>query len=113
MPYGPALPRVLILCGPGIMAVMVGSSPGTWMLGGLPSESSGSPGGDQLRGDAAVQWAILDKSGVEQIAWHDADGGETGLNLDRLAPVIADADWLVDGLLGTGLSPRSKGLFVP
>ncbi|WP_422928114.1 NAD(P)H-hydrate epimerase [Singulisphaera sp. PoT] len=61
---------------------------------------------DQLRGDAAAQWKILEKSGIDQVAWDaEARGG-----LEPLAGEIAAADWLVDGLLGTGLTRPVEGV---
>src|SRR5258708_3799778 len=53
---------------------------------------------DQIRNDAAVQYTVLSKAGIDQREWGEvADQGQ----LDAL---IADADWVVDGLLGTGLT---------
>src|SRR5262249_29255611 len=56
----------------------------------------------------AVQWAILEKSGADQIAWcphpdHTSDPA-------RLDALMDGADWLVDGLLGTGLTRPVEGV---
>ncbi|MFO0954874.1 MAG: NAD(P)H-hydrate epimerase, partial [Isosphaeraceae bacterium] len=61
----------------------------------------------RLRGDAAVQWTILERAGLDQSAWPDLDeAGET----ERLDALLGRADWLVDGLLGTGLTRPVEGL---
>ncbi len=57
---------------------------------------------EELRGDAAVQWYILDRSGIDQ----DSLQGEVLAGLD---PRLAEADWVVDALLGTGLSRPVEG----
>ena len=78
-------------------------SPGTWSSGGSPSRSPGSPTRPRSRGDAAAQWAILDRSGVDQAA-------VTGDTLpDRFGEWLDGAGWVVDGLLGTGPSGRWAG----
>ena len=55
---------------------------------------------DQLRGDAAAQWSILARSRIDQTAWtgHDEAG------VDPLNALFTDVDWVVDALLGTGLT---------
>ena len=64
---------------------------------------------DKLHGDPQTQWLILEKSGVDQAAWYDThDGDPQAAELDAL---IADADWVVDGLLGTGLARPLEGAF--
>ena len=108
-PRGPALPQVLILCGPGNNGgdgAVVARHLDAW---GFPVRVIWFTRSDQLRGDAALQWAILEKSGVDQSAWFDADPGESELDATRLAAIMAEADWLVDGLLGTGLSRPVEG----
>jgi len=49
-----------------------------------------------LRGDAAANWRILEKSNVEC--------GLFGKDVtaDQVKPWLAEADWIVDALLGTG-----------
>jgi NAD(P)H-hydrate epimerase len=58
---------------------------------------------DQIRGDASAQRTILERSGVDQQTW---DGPP---DLARLDAFLADADWVVDGLLGTGLTRTVEG----
>jgi NAD(P)H-hydrate epimerase len=61
----------------------------------------------ELRGDAKTQWDILQHSTVDQTAWYDARG--ESLQADALDALFASADWLVDGLLGTGLTRPLEG----
>ncbi len=61
----------------------------------------------QLRGDAGVQWAILERAGIDQAAWSEPADVLQGPN--TLDSLIAGADWLVDGLLGTGLTRPVEG----
>jgi NAD(P)H-hydrate epimerase len=63
----------------------------------------------QLRGDAAIQWSILRKSGVQQAAWFDEHAADIESDASRLEAILAEADWLVDGLFGTGLSRLVEG----
>lgn len=109
VPRGPALPKVLVICG-------AGNNGGD---GGVVARHLDAWGfsvciiwfthSNQLHGDAAVQWSILDKSSVRQSAWFDGHRDQSNLALDQLATTIADIDWLVDGLLGTGLSRPVEG----
>lgn len=62
---------------------------------------------EQLHGDAAVQWTILSKSAIDQTAWTGANSEET--DLPELDALFADADWIVDALLGTGLARPVEG----
>jgi NAD(P)H-hydrate epimerase len=102
---GPALSKVLILCGPGNNGgdgAVVARHLSAW---GFPIRVVWLLPGDQLRGAAAAQWEILHKSGIEQSSWFNSSSeGAPEVNSKALAPVLATADWLVDGLLGTGLS---------
>ncbi len=94
--------RVLILCGPG-------NNGGD---GGVVARHLDSWGFEvkvvwfadpaRLRGDAAAQWTILDRSGIDQIAWQNEPS-----TLDAL---VAGADWVVDALLGTGLTRPVEGI---
>ena len=96
--------RVAIVCGPG-------NNGGD---GGVVARHLDAHGWDvrvawfaepsSLRGDAATQHAILEKSGIDQADW-----GQGQLDEARLASSLAGADWIVDGLLGTGLTRPVEG----
>ena len=60
---------------------------------------------EELRGDAAVQWNVLDRSGIDQ----ECLEGEAPAGSGRLDLWLAEADWVVDALLGTGLSRPVEG----
>jgi NAD(P)H-hydrate epimerase len=55
----------------------------------------------ELRGDAAANYAILAKCGVPVSVLTTVDD-------ERLATALADADWIVDALLGTGARGEPK-----
>ena len=96
--------RVLILCGPGNNGGDGGVVARHLDAWGFPVRVVWFARRDQLRGDAAIQWTILERSGLRQSAWFDAYAVELPIDPAPLAELLADADWLVDGLLGTGLS---------
>jgi len=50
---------------------------------------------EELTGDAAVNFRILEKTDVPITVFHEADH-------DRVKSLISDAVWIVDALLGTG-----------
>jgi NAD(P)H-hydrate epimerase len=60
---------------------------------------------DELSGDAAVQAHILDKAGIGQTFMDDVH------HVDQAAfeAMVAEATWVVDGLLGTGLTRPVEG----
>ena len=101
---GSTPPRVLILCGPGNNGGDGGVAARHLDLWGFPVRVVWFADPGRLRGDAAVQWAVLDRSGVDQTAWRDGpdDAG-------RLDALLAAADVVVDGLLGTGLTRPVDG----
>jgi NAD(P)H-hydrate epimerase len=105
-----ALPRVLVLCGPGNNGGDGGVVARHLNAWGFPVRVIWFSHSDQLCGDAALQWAILNKSGIDQSAWFDEYSSDSRHDLTRLAMTIDAADWLVDGLLGTGLSRPVDGL---
>jgi NAD(P)H-hydrate epimerase len=106
---GLALPKVLVMCGAGNNGGDGGVVARHLDAWGFPIRVIWFTNSNQLRGDAAVQWSVLDKSGVQQSAWFDAHPGQPDLELSRFARTIANYDWLVDGLLGTGLSRPVEG----
>jgi NAD(P)H-hydrate epimerase len=57
---------------------------------------------DRLRGDAATQYSILAKSGIDQTSITDPSSD--------IAALWPDAAWVVDALLGTGLTRPVEGL---
>jgi NAD(P)H-hydrate epimerase len=103
------LPRVLILCGPGNNGGDGGVVARHLDAWGYPVRIVWFTRRELLRGDALAQWDILERAGVDQQAWHDvhAAADPTPEELDSL---IAGADWLVDGLLGTGLTRPVEGI---
>jgi NAD(P)H-hydrate epimerase len=108
-PCGPVLPKVLVLCGPGNNGGDGGVVARHLDAWGFPVRVIWFARSGQLRGDAAQQWAILEKSGVDQSAWFDGKSAESDLDSSRLATILGDFDWLIDGLLGTGLSRPVEG----
>ena len=104
----PEHPRILILCGPGNNGGDGGVVARHLDAWGYPVQIVWFAHRAQLRGDAERQWIILERSGVDQTAWFDIHPPEPRpAELDSL---LSGADWLVDGLLGTGLTRPSRGL---
>lgn len=93
-------PGVLLLCGPGNNGGDGGVVARHLDAWGFPVRVVWIASPEALRGDAAAQWQILERSGIHQEARPEGEG------LDAL---VADADWLVDGLLGTGLTRPVEG----
>jgi NAD(P)H-hydrate epimerase len=56
----------------------------------------------ELRGDAAANWSIVEKSGIP------CDVVGPGVTVEQLLPRLATADWIVDALLGTGATGEPK-----
>jgi NAD(P)H-hydrate epimerase len=107
-PHGPPPPRMLILCGPGNNGGDGGVVARHLDAWGFPVHAVWFARGDQLRGDAATQWTILARSGIAQSAWFDDHPGDA-VDPQALRSLLAGADWLVDALLGTGLSRPVEG----
>src|SRR6516165_8745148 len=101
-------PRVLILCGPGNNGGDGGVVARHLDAWGFAVRVIWLTSSNELRGDAAVQWSILAKSGVQQLAWFDSYPDRSSFE-DHLASTIAGTDWIIDGLLGTGLSRPVEG----
>ncbi len=51
---------------------------------------------DQLQGDAAINYRVLQRAGLAGLTWG------TDVTAEELATMLAAADWVVDALLGTG-----------
>jgi NAD(P)H-hydrate epimerase len=97
--------RGLILCGPGNNGGDGGVVARHLDLWGYPVRVAWFAAADRLRGDAAVQFQILARSGFDQTCWDD----EASVTPERLDALLAGADWLVDALLGTGLTRPVEG----
>ena len=107
---GPVLPRVLVLCGPGTNrgdGAVLARHLDSWRFSVRVVWFTAS---NLLRGDLALQWAILEKSRVDQSAWLDDQPADSALETGRLDEILTDVEWVVDGLLGTGLSRPVEGL---
>ena len=109
LPHGPALPKVLLLCGPGNNGGDGGVVARHLDAWGFVVRVVWLARSNQLRGDAALQWAILQKSTIDQTTWFDEYPCDSELGLPTLARLMGEAEWLVDGLLGTGLSRPVDG----
>jgi NAD(P)H-hydrate epimerase len=104
---GSAPPRVLVLCGPGNNGGDGGVVARHLDLWGFPARVVWFTDPAHLRGDAAAQWSILEKSGLDQDCWQPhPDHASDPARLDAL---LAGSDWLVDGLLGTGVTRPVEG----
>ncbi len=104
-----ALPRVLILCGPGNNGGDGGVVARHLNAWGFPLRIIWFANQEQLRGDARTQWTILERSGIDQTAWFSTRSDNA--RAAELARLVAEADWLVDGLFGTGLTRPVEGVF--
>ena len=101
------LPCVLVLCGPGNNggdgAVLARHLDG-W---GFPVRVIWFVDQADLHGDAKAQWDILEHSRIQQTAWYNTQG--ESVQPEALGALLVGADWLVDGLLGTGLTRPLEG----
>lgn len=100
--------RVLILCGPGNNGGDGGVVARHLDLWGFAVKVVWFADPARLHGDAAVQWMILERSGIDQNAWSD----DSSTSSERLDALLAGADWVVDGLLGTGLTRPVSGVLL-
>jgi len=101
------LPKFLILCGPGNNGGDGGVVTRHLDAWGFSTRTVWFTKRELLRGDAETQWRILDRSRVSAFTWYDAHPGDP--QPEELDALIAEADWLVDGLLGTGLMRPVEG----
>lgn len=97
--------RILILCGPGNNGGDGGVAARHLDQWGFAVRVVWFADPARLRGDAAAQWSILDRSGIDQSAWPDDPTSDPG----RLDTLLMGADWVVDALLGTGLTRPVEG----
>jgi NAD(P)H-hydrate epimerase len=109
LPTRRSLPRVLVLCGPGKNGGDGGVVARHLDAWGFPVRVVWCARSEQIRGDAAAQRTILEKSGVGQSAWFDAPSTDIETDAAAIAANLADAEWLVDGIFGTGLSRPVEG----
>ncbi len=103
----PRSPRFLILCGPGNNGGDGGVVARHLDAWGFSTRTVWFTKRELLRGDAETQWKILDRSRVNVLTWYDAHPDDP--QPKELDALMADADWLVDGLLGTGLTRPVEG----
>lgn len=96
-------PRVFIACGPGNNGGDGGVVARHLDLWGVAVKVVWFTDPARLRGDAALQWAILDRAGLDQSALPGP------IDPAALPPLLHDADWIVDALLGTGLTRAVEG----
>jgi len=96
----PPLARMTIACGPGNNGGDGGVVARHLDAAGLAVRVAWFADPDRLSPDAAAQFRTVAASGIEQIVVADPDD---------LAALWIGADWLVDGLLGTGLARPPEG----
>jgi NAD(P)H-hydrate epimerase len=102
----PAKTKVLILCGPGNNGGDGGVVARHLDLWGYRVSVVWFTQAYHLKGDAAVQFQILDRAGFDQTCWDD----EPSITPGRLDALLAGTDWVVDALLGTGLTRPVEGI---
>jgi NAD(P)H-hydrate epimerase len=95
--------RVVIACGPGNNGGDGGVAARHLDLRGLAVRVVWFAAREKIAGDAAVQHRILAASEIAQEEWPGP------VDPDRLAALFAEADTIVDGLLGTGLTRPVEG----
>lgn len=95
--------RLVIACGPGNNGGDGAVVARHWDARGLPSRLVWFARANQFSADASAQRDILERAGYDQETW---DGP---IAADRLDALFAQADWIVDALLGTGLTRPVEG----
>lgn len=98
------LPRVLILAGPGNNGGDGGVVARHLDAWGFPVRVIWFNPSRERSGDVGTQWNILERSGIQQCDWFDTADTANEVDRAQLAASLAQADWLVDGIFGTGLS---------
>jgi NAD(P)H-hydrate epimerase len=104
LPLNLPLPRVIILCGPGNNGgdgAVVARHLDAW---GFPVRVIWFNPNNERSGDVSVQWDILNRSGIQQCDWFDTTRTRCDVGRMELSASLSQADWLVDGIFGTGLS---------
>lgn len=96
--------RVLVLCGPGNNGGDGGVVARHLVLAGVPTRVVWFVPTEKLSADAATQHRVLKNLNFDQVDWPEEARAE------RLDDLLAEADWVVDGLLGTGLTRPVAGL---
>ncbi|AMV40843.1 NAD(P)H-hydrate epimerase [Planctomyces sp. SH-PL62] len=104
-------PSVLVVCGPGNNGGDGGVMARHLDAWGYPVSLVWFARLDAIRGDARAQWDVLERSEVPQQDWFDARSERDEPDPAALDELFAGADWLVDGLLGTGLARPVEGAF--
>jgi NAD(P)H-hydrate epimerase len=106
--YGSSSPsKVLILCGPGNNGGDGGVVARHLDAWGFHVQLLWLARREQLISNAETQWHILERAGVSQSLWYDSHTNDP--DVAELEVMMDSADWLVDGLLGTGLSRPVEG----
>jgi NAD(P)H-hydrate epimerase len=108
-PHGQLLPTVLIVCGPGNNGgdgAVVARHLNAW---GFPVRVIWFTQSNHLRSDAAVQWNILQRSGIDQSAFFDGHSVHSDGEVTQITTILSEVDWIVDGLFGTGLARPVEG----
>ncbi len=100
-------PKFLILCGPGNNGGDGGVVARHLDAWGFSTRTIWFTNRELLRGDAETQWKILNSSRVDVLSWYDTHPDDP--QPEELDALITEADWLVDGLLGTGLTRPVEG----
>ncbi len=104
--------RGLILCGPGNNGGdggVVARHLDAWGVGAEALRVVWLTRPERLRGDAAVQFHILDRAGINQ-DWWDPDDPQI-VTPERLDALLGASDWVIDALFGTGLTRPVAGAF--